>query len=147
MKFLKSVGVHLRDACIYFTVFQFAVTAIYQLTAKNGGKGQFLLFFTELTVFAFSVALSFAADILKIKSLSPFVRVLLHFLCCLAAVALLFIIVAGDLFRVNSLLFILLGFSLLYIVTASVTALIIRAVNGKKKDESEYEKQFGGKRQ
>ena len=147
MKFLKAAGAHLRRACIYFTVFQFAVTAIFQITAQNGGRGQFLIFTVELAVFAFSVALAFAEDILRINNLSLYLRILLHFLCCAAAVILLFRIVAGDMFRANSLLFIAAGFILLYAVAAAVVLIIKRIKDGKKSDESEYTSQFKGKNQ
>lgn len=145
MKFFKWVLTHLRDACIYFTVFQFAVTAIFQLTAENGGKGQFLLFTVELAVFAFSLLLAIAADIFKIKKISLFLRILLHFLSCLIAVFLLFSIVSGDMFKVNSLLFIMFGFAVLYIVCAAIAVLIIHIKNKKTSDNSEYESQFSGK--
>ena len=147
MKFFKWLITHLRDACIYFTVFQFAVTAVFQMTAADGGKGQFLIFSVELAVFAFSFALAAAADIFKIKPLSLPVRVLLHFLCCLAAVFLLFRIVAGDMFKVNSLLFIMIGFAFLYIVGAAVVLTVIHFRNKKISDNSEYESQFKGKKQ
>ena len=147
MKFFKWVLTHLRDACIYFTVFQFAVTAVFQLTAENGGKGQFLIFTVELAVFAFSFLLAAAADIFKIKKLSLLLRILLHFLCCLLAVFLLFSIVSGDMFKVNSLLFIMFGFAALYIVCAAVAVIIIHVRNKKISDESEYESQFSGKKQ
>ncbi|MBQ1846667.1 MAG: hypothetical protein II135_01555 [Clostridia bacterium] len=147
MKFLKWAGAHLRDACIYFTVFQFAVTAIFHLTAENGGRGQFLIFGVELAVFAFSFALACAADILKIKKISLPLRILIHFLCCIAAVSLLFRIVAGDLFKVNSLLFIVLGFALIYIVIAAAALLILHVKNKKISDDSEYESMFKGKKE
>ena len=132
MKFLKWAGAHLRDACIYFTVFQFAVTAIFQLTAENGGRGQFLIFGVELAVFAFSFALACAADILKIKKISLPLRILIHFLCCIAAV---------------SLLFIVLGFALIYIVIAAAALLILHVKNKKISDDSEYESMFKGKKE
>ena len=142
MKYLKWIGSHLRDACVYFTVFQFAVTAIFQLTAADGGKGQFLMFYVELAIFAFSVALAFAAEILKIKKLSLFLRILLHFLCCVAALFLLFRIVAGDMFKVNSLLYITIGFAALYVIVAAVAVAILHFRKEKTSDGSEYVSQF-----
>ena len=145
MKYLKWAAVHLRDACIYFTVFQFVVAALFQMTAESGGKGEFLIFSVEVAVFVFSFVLASAADILKIKSISLPIRLLLHFLCCLAAVYALFRIISRNMFKANSFLYVMLGFAFLYVVGALVAVVIIHLVNKKKSDESEYKNQFTGK--
>ena len=142
MKYLKWAGSHLRDACIYFTVFQFVVAALFQLTAESGGKGEFLIFSVEIAVFVFSFVLAAAADIFRIKNVSLGIKLLLHFLCCLAAVYILFRIISRNMFKANSFLYVMVGFAFLYVVGALIAVLVIRLVKKKKSDEAEYESQF-----
>lgn len=146
MKALKWIGEHFRSACVYFTVFQLVISAIFQVNAESGGRGQFLIFSTELILVGFSLVMAFAADIFKIKQLSFPVQLLLHFLSYLAAVFVLFRLVTGDLTKVKSLLFIMFGAAAVYLVCAAIV-IIIRAVkNRREKEDQPYVSQFGEKK-
>ncbi len=43
MKYLKIILSHLKTACVYFTVSQLFITALFQITAKNGAEGLSLI--------------------------------------------------------------------------------------------------------
>ena len=136
MKYLKIVLEHLKAACVYFTVSQFFITAVYQLTAQNGTKGQFLLFETELILLLFSVVMSVIQDVFKIKKLSFGVKLLIHYLLCMAAVVLMFISVTKDMTNARSVVFLLIFATIIYAVFA-VFALIVKFSKDKKEKESE----------
>ena len=142
MKFISYVGARLARACVYFTVTQFFITAMFQLTAKDGSRGQFLLFDVEIVLFAFSLVMAFAQDILFVKRLSFPVRLLLHFLVTMAALFVLFSIVTNDLSNATRMVFLLSGAAAVYAVGAAA-ALIVRAVRGgHKTDGKEYTPMF-----
>lgn len=145
MKYLKIVLEHLKTACVYFTVSQFFITAVYQITAQNGTKGQFLLFETELILLLFSVVMSVIQDVFKIKKLSFGVKLLIHFLCTVAAVVLMFISVTKDMTNARTVVFLMIFTTVIYAVFA-VIALIVKLSKDKKEKESEeYKPMFKDK--
>lgn len=135
MKFLEWAGKRLARACIYFTATQFFITAMFQLSAKDGSRGQFLLFDIELVLFGFSIIMAVAQDIFTVKRLSFPIKLLLHFLVTMAALLLLFGIVTGQLTNVTRLIYLLTGAAVLYAVFAAVLA-AVRAVRKKKEGEN-----------
>jgi hypothetical protein len=142
MKFLKWAGKRLVRACIYFTVTQFFITAMFQTMAKDGSRGQFLLFDIEVVLFGFSLIMALAQDIFGINRLSFPIRLLIHFLVTMAALFGLFSIITGQLTNVTRLIYLLSGAAVIYAVGAAVV-LTVRAVKNKRtSDDKEYTPMF-----
>ena len=142
MKYLKIVLEHIKTACVYFTVSQFFITAIYQITAENGTKGQFLLFETELLLLLFSVSMALIQDVFKIKKLSFGVKLLIHFLLTMAAVFLLFLSVTKQITSARSFAFLMIFTAVIYAVFAVVMIIVYIAADKKKKESAEYKPMF-----
>ena len=142
MKFLQWAGKRLVRACIYFTAAQLFITAMFQLSAKDGSQGHFLMFDIEIVLLGFSIVMALAQDILTVRRLSLPIRVLLHFLSTMLALFLLFRIVTGQITNVTRLVYLLAGAAFIYAVAAAVI-LIVRAVRGgHKTDSKEYTPKF-----
>lgn len=99
---------------------------------------------TELILLAFSVAMAYIQDVLKIKSISMTARVLLHALCYTASVFLLFVAVTKQISNIPALLFILVGALGVYAIVGGA-ALAVYLVNNRTKPKGEeYVSQFKG---
>ena len=145
MKYLKIVLLHIKTACVYFTVSQFFITAVYQLTAQNGTKGQVVLFETELILLLFSVVMSVIQDVFKIKKLSFGLKLLIHYLLCMAAVVLMFIAVTKDITNARSILFMLIFATVIYAVFAVIAVIVKLSKDKKEKESEEYKPMFKDK--
>lgn len=142
MKYLKIILSHLKTACVYFTVSQLFITALFQITAKNGAEGRFLLFDVELVLLGFSVVMSVVQDVFGIKKLSFGVRLIIHFLLTMAALFLLFRIVTGQIANTRSVILMMAICAVIYAVFAAVL-IIVRVFRKKKDDENkEYKSMF-----
>ena len=142
MKYLKIIAEHLRTACVYFTVAQLIITIGMQLSAQEGTGGKIVLFETEMILLGFSVAMALIQDVFKIKKLSFFVRVALHFLLCMAAIFLLFLVVTKQVNNVRSMLPMMAAVAAVYAIIAGIV-ILIRVIRGKRKnEEKEYKPMF-----
>lgn len=133
MKYLKIIGEHLRAACVYFAAAQILIAAVYQFSGA-AEKGGFITLWVELMLFGFSVLFAVAQDIFKIEKLSLMIRTVLHFLCCMLIVFLLYVAINGKDFRAQQIVFVLVAAVFLYAVIAAV-ALPIRFRKSKKQEE------------
>ena len=141
MKYLKTVASHLALACIYFTVAQMVITGVFQLTAQNGSKGQFLIFEVEIILFVFSVAMAVIQDVFRIGKLSFGVRLLIHFLLSMLAVFLLFLSVTKQITNARSMVLIMVAAAVIYALFAAVF-ITVRAVKAKNSSRKEYRPMF-----
>lgn len=146
MKYFKTVLEHIKTACIYFTVSQFFITAIYQLTAQNGTKGQFLLFEVELLLFLFSVVMAVIQNVFRIKKLSFGVKLLIHFFLCMAAVFLLFLSVTKEIASARSVVLLMIFAAVIYAVFAVIMVIIKLNRDKKEKESAEYKPMFKDKK-
>ena len=135
MKYLKIIGSNLKNACVYFAVTQLFITAIFQLTAGEGSKGQFLMFDIELLLLGFSIVMAVIQNVFKIKKLSLAVKLLIHFLLTMAALFGLFITVTGQITNVRSVVFLMSAAAVVYAVFAAVV-IIVRAVKRKREEQN-----------
>ena len=145
MKYLKIVLDHLKAACVYFTVSQLFITAVYQITAQNGTKGQFLLFETEMILLLFSVAMAVIQDVFKIKKLSFGLRLLIHFLLTMAAVVLTYVAVTKEITNARSVVFLMIFAAVIYAVFAVVAVIVKLSRDKKEKESAEYKPMFKDK--
>ena len=146
MKYLKIIGSNLKNACVYFAVTQLFITAIFQLTAGEGSKGQFLMFDIELLLLGFSIVMAAIQNIFKIKKLSLAVKLLIHFLLTMAALFGLFVTVTGQITNVRSIVFLMSAAAVVYAIFAAVV-IIVRAVKRKREEQNkEYTPMFKEKK-
>ena len=142
MDFLKAAAKRLGRACIYFTVSQFFITAMFQLSAKDGSRGQFLLFDIEIVLFCFALVMALAQDLFSIKKLSFAVQLLIHFLVTMIALFLLFRIVTGQITNVTRLIYLLAGAAFIYALVAAVVITVRAVRKGHRTDGKEYTPKF-----
>ena len=145
MKYLKIIGTNLKNACVYFVFTQLFITAVFQLTAKEGSKGQFLMFDIELILLGFSVVMAAIQNIFKIKKLSVAVKLLIHFLLTMAALFVLFITVTGQITNVKSILFLMSAAVVIYSIFAAIFLLIHYTRNKREEKNKEYTPMFKDK--
>ena len=145
MKYLKIVGLNLKNACVYFGFTQLFITARFQITAQNGAKGQFLMFDVEIIILCFSLIMALIQNVFKIKKLSFAVKLLIHFLLTLAALFGLFIAVTGQITNIRSVVFLMSGAVAVYSVFAVIMVLIHVARKKREEKNKEYTPVFTGK--
>lgn len=144
VKVLKHIAKHFCTACVYFTLVQLFITVVFQLLSQQTANATFMPMETELILLAFSVAMAYIQDVLKIKSISLTARVLLHALCYTASVFLLFVAVTKQISNIPALLFILVGALGVYAIVGGA-ALAVYLVNNRTKPKGEeYVSQFKG---
>ena len=140
MKYLKIIGTHLRNACVYFTIAQLVVTIGMQIFAEEGTGGKFILLDVEIILLAFSVIMALIQDVFKIKKLSFIVQLLIHFLLTMAA---LFIMIMINVDRPMTSKVILMAVAAVVYAVIAVIMIIIHAVNNKHEEEKkEYTPMF-----
>lgn len=146
MKFLKITASNIKNACVYFAVSQLFITALFQITAKSGSKGQFMTFDVEIILLGFSVAMALIQNVFKIKKLSLGVKLLIHFLLTMAAVFVLFLSVTGQITNTKPMIFIMSAAAVVYAVFAFIV--IVINLSRKKRDEEnkEYTPMFKNKK-
>ena len=142
MKYLKIIGSNLKNACVYFVFTQLFITGVFQLTAGNGSKGQFLMFDIELILLGFSVVMAAIQNIFKIKKLSLAVKLLIHFLLTMAALFVMFISVTGQITNIRSVLFLMSAAVAVYAIFAVVIVLINLSRKKKEEQNKEYTPMF-----
>ncbi len=146
MKYLKTIGLHLMTACVYFTVTQLLITAIFQITAQQGSKAQFLPFDIEIIVLGFSVVMALIQDVFKIKKLSFAVKLLIHFLLSMASFFGLFALVTGQITNFKAVLILMSGTATVYAVFAGIASLIYVLRKKKAEKNKEYTPVFRDKK-
>ncbi|MBR6920722.1 MAG: DUF3021 family protein [Clostridia bacterium] len=146
MKYLKIIGSNLKNACVYFAVTQLFITAIFQLTAGEGSKGQFLMFDIELLLLGFSIVMAVIQNVFKIKKLSLAVKLLIHFLLTMAALFGLFITVTGQITNVRSVVFLMSAAAVVYAVFAAVVVIIHVFKRKREEQNKEYTPVFKDKK-
>lgn len=145
MKYLKIIGTNLKNACVYFVFTQLFITAVFQLTAKEGSKGQFLMFDIELILLGFAIVMAAIQNIFKIKKLSVAVKLLIHFLLTMAALFVLFITVTGQITNVKSILFLMSAAVVIYSIFAAIFLLIHYTRKKREEKNKEYTPMFKDK--
>lgn len=138
MKYLKIIGANLKNACVYFVITQLLITAIFQISAQNGSKGQFLMFDIELILLGFSLVMALIQNILKIKKLSVAVKLLIHFLLTLAALFVMFWAVTGQITNIRSILFLMSGAVAVYSIFAAIYVIVYLIRKKKAEQNKEY---------
>lgn len=145
MKYLKIIGTNLKNACVYFVFTQLFITAVFQLTAKEGSKGQFLMFDIELILLGFAIVMAAIQNIFKIKKLSVAVKLLIHFLLTMAALFVLFITVTGQITNVKPILFLMSAAVVIYSIFAAIFLLIQYTRKKREEKNKEYTPMFKDK--
>ena len=146
MKYLKIIGSHFMRACVYFTFTQLLITAIFQISAKDGSKGQFLLFDIELIILGFSVVMALIQDVFKIKKLSFAVKLLIHFLLTMASFFGLYALVTGQITNFKAVLTLMAVTATVYAVFAGIAALVYVLRKNKADKNKEYTPVFKEKK-
>ena len=133
MKYLKIIIDHLKRTCVYFTVSQLLVTAVYQISAQYDTKeGKFILFETEMILLLFSVVMALIQDVFKIKKLSFGVKLTIHFILTMTALFVLMLIIRGN--QIRSIVVLLALAAVIYAIGAAVV-IIIRIARKKREDQ------------
>ena len=133
MKYLKIIIDHLKRTCVYFTVSQLLVTAVYQISAQYDTKeGKFILFETEMILLLFSVVMALIQNVFKIKKLSFGVKLTIHFILTMTALFVLMLIIRGN--QIRSIVVLLALAAVIYAIGAAVVV-IIRIARKKREDQ------------
>ena len=144
MKYLKIIGMQLMTACVYFTAAQLIITAMFQLTAQEGAKAQFLPFDVEVILLGFSLVMALIQNVFRIKKLSFAVKLLIHFFLTMAAFFGLFISVRQNT-DVNSILYPMLAIAAVYLVFAVIVVIVHISRKKKEEENKEYTPVFNDK--
>ena len=144
MKKLKQV---ILNACFYFTASEFLIlitaNAFNQLAPSNGGAvGKFLSLGAAALVFLACIAVS-ALNLVLRSDYSLSVRLVIHFLGCLAVWTLVTVIIPGAYTNMMQIIVRLLLFAVIYLIIAFAVLIVKSIVRNRRSEEKEYESSFG----
>ena len=109
--FFKTAKKILTQSCVCFT---FLVLALFLIGSSFPGFGNAIQVGSILSILGFSLLLSCANLILHVKRISPILRVLLHYLACLPAFYVMFVLIIAKRTQAGAILADFLLFTILY---------------------------------
>ncbi len=147
MSIMKKIKQVILNACLYFTASEFLIliiaNAFNQLAPSEGGTvGKFLSLGAAALVFFACIAVS-ALNLVLRSDYSLSVRLVIHFLGCLAVWTLVTVIIPGAYTNTVQVAVRLLLFAVMYLVIAFAVLIINSIVRNRSSEEKEYESKFG----
>ena len=128
----------LYPACAIFTVTSFAFLIFTTLVSDYQKPAMYIG--SYFTFFLLSVLISLSNGVFRIKKMSALSKTVLHAVCVIASITVVFYVSTGNTGS-NPLVLILL-FTVLYAVIAIPTLLIVSAVNRRRSEKKDYHSMF-----
>ena len=143
-KKLKQV---VLNACLYFTASEFFILILAKLFSETsptsgGAVGKFLSLGATTLVFFACLALSALNLVLK-ANLPRSVRIVCHFLGCLAVWTLVTVMIPAAYVNPLQVLIRLIFFAVVYAIIAFIAAVIQSIIKNRRSEDKEYESAFG----
>ncbi len=147
MCIMKKIKQVILNACLYFTASEFLILIIAnvfnQLAPSEGGTaGKFLSLSAAALIFFACIAVS-ALNLILRSDYSLSVRLVIHFLGCLAVWTLVTVIIPGAYTNAMQITVRLLLFAVLYLLIAFAVLIINSIVRNRRSEGKEYESKFG----
>lgn len=139
MKALNKIKAIVLGGCAIFTAVTFFMCALGTLFSD----GKLATTFPALLgFFVFSLVLSCLGEVLKIKSIHPALRIVLHFIGSMVCFYGVFIRLGAFSEKISGKLVIMVLSAIIYAVIAAVILIIRHIRFGLKRDNEKYEAQF-----
>ena len=140
--FLKSISEVIKQACVIFTCIVFAFYIFADIT--NGSNSVLTL---KMLSLLFLAAIWFAmTDVLLVnKNLNIVLRVALHFISSTVGFYLIFIYLSGYAKKSSKSFILIIAFSIVYILIASVVLTIRHFIMKNKSEKEDYESIYDNK--
>ncbi len=131
----------LLPTCLIFTLLCFTFSLL--LNAAGTEMSIPIINLENLTqIFVFSLILSASWQLFKTEKLPFALALILHFLCFLANVSVVFFLIGGHFISMQNTFTVLLILSLLYVIVATVAVTVRHFVLAQKREKKPYKRQF-----
>lgn len=134
----------IKSACVIFTIIVFL---FYIMGNAISSQIQVLTLTNLFLLLLFSVWFSFSNLLLKSKKMNIFLRLTLHFISTVIGFFVIFVYLPGNLENKSQAFILVLGFAIIYIVTATAILALKGIFNKKQNNEQEYESVYDKSKQ
>ena len=147
MNALKFIKKAVTNACVYFTISEFAllilITLVQKFAAENGGTAvMFLNLGATALIFLACLCLAALNFVWKLNC-SVTARIFIHYFGMLAAFSLVFIVIPRAWDNPIRVAVIIGAYTVIYLIIGLIAAVINSIKRNRKSEEIEYESQFG----
>ncbi|GEM_PF-2216144 len=137
-KFYREI---LLPACLISTILCFVFSAILHLS-----KSEMTLPMVNLEnltqIFVFSLILTASFQLFKTKKLIFWLALILHFLCFVANIAIVFFLIGKHYTTARNAFVVIFIFALIYVILAAIGVTVRHFLSATKAEKTTYKRQF-----